>query len=335
MRTKCYLLLALLIVQSMSVMAAFKPKKSKLEFEGMKYVRYETEHIVLICQDGREKKYANNLEKVWEETVKLIPQLKEYGKPAENSELSNKIFVFFFKDNENYNTFGKWYIDLLSEKMGEQVAARAKLTWDHSNVRMVSLPPAILEELMIQCPIGAAAHKLPVSGKYAPSLTHVSAALVNLVPNDKFPNWILIGYAYYLEIDICRKSTTTYLSVEQMSQSGGDEESIVRSKVFSGGKSWIKVIKKLFKDKKFTPFQIKSLAITTPGNLTPEKAGFLYALTHYLINGKFEKGTYNEFMKKVYEGGDPQKLLLEVYGFETIEDFEKAWYAYIKSSKFR
>lgn len=335
MKKLTYLLLAVLVSYSLPLLAKFKPIKTKVEFEEMKYVRYETEHFVVFCQDGKEKKYGENLEKVWEETVVLIPKLKEYLKPPTEKEFANKVYLFVFKDNENYNTFGKFYIGLLSEKMGEQAAARARITWDHSNVRMLSLPKVVLQELMVECPIGAAATKIPVSGKYAPSLTHVTSAMVNLLPNNKMPNWILIGYAYYLEIDICKNSKTSYLSVEQMSASGGDAAEIIRSKVFASGKSWIKVIKKLMKDKKFTPPKIETLAATTPANLTPEKAGFLYALTHFLINGTFEKGNYNEFMTKVYEGENPQEVLLEVYGYKTIEDFEKAWYDFIKSSKFK
>ena len=40
-------------------------------------------------------------------------------------------------------------------------------------------------------------------------------------------------------------------------------------------------------------------------------------------------------MKKVYEGEKPQEVLLEVYGYENIGDFEKDWHTYIKSSKFK
>jgi hypothetical protein len=337
MKKITYLLLTFLICLSVDAKgkAKFKPQKSKVEFQGMDYVRYETENFVILCQDGREKRYADNLEKAWEETEKIIPELKEYRKPPEDSEISNKPFFFFFKDNYNYNSFGEWYIGFLSGKIGEQAAQKAKLTWDQSSIRNVSFPKGELEDLRLEGNIGAAAFKVDMAGKYSPTLTHVCASTLNYMTKVKIPAWIVLGYSYYLEIDICGKSTTTYLSVEQMSQEGLSKDDIVRSKVFSGGRSWCKVVKKLMKDKKFTPPSIKDLVRSQPSTLTPEGAGFLYAFTHFLINGKFEKGNYNDFMKKIYEGGTPQEVLLEVYGYDNIEAFERDWYLFIKSNKFK
>ena len=120
-----------------------------------------------------------------------------------------------------------------------------------------------------------------------------------------------------------------------MSASGASADDITNSKAFAQGRSWSSIIKKLLRDRKFTPPNIKELAPVQVASLTPERAGFIYGLTSFMINGKHKKGTYGEFLKRVYAGENPEDLLTDVFGYEKIEDFEKDWYAYMRSSKFR
>ena len=54
-----------------------------------------------------------------------------------------------------------------------------------------------------------------------------------------------------------------------------------------------------------------------------------------MINNKHKKGSYAELLQRLHKGEDGLKSILQVFNYENAAAFEKDWYYYMKTSKFK
>ena len=94
------------------------------------------------------------------------------------------------------------------------------------------------------------------------------------------------------------------------------------------------MIRKLCKkDKRVSLQGVMETKITM---LTPNESGYIFALTHFMVSNEERLVKYQAFVAAVRDGEEATKeLLLESFGYDDDEEFEKEWYDFLESSKFK
>ena len=70
--------------------------------------------------------------------------------------------------------------------------------------------------------------------------------------------------------------------------------------------------------------------------LTPDESDYIIALTHFMVRNEERLVKYQACIAAVRDGEEATKeLLLESFGYDDDEEFEKEWYDFLESSKFK
>ena len=324
----------------LAVVISGKDKTEKVELANIKFTKTTTKHFIIFTSKGCSAKYcASNAEEVWERMTKMFPIMSKLITPDDT--YGKKPVLVYVSTKDEYNTFGYFLKKHLKaaglaqqleyvNKMYERTAAWRLYYFDGTEKPNKEWP------FMGQVVLDTGGRK-----KIAPGRTHFLTTLMaaNYMKNTRLPFGLSAGLGYEYEITMSKESVTRYMDYKKYDKYGtdGGNGKISTSKIFDkGGKKWASLIKKEMKKRKGGEKGYLSTSLTiSPENLTPVQAGYLYALSKFLTKDEDYCKKYEKFITAIKAGGEVHKSLYEAYGFADQDAMEKAWHAYMKSTKFK
>ena len=149
------------------------------------------------------------------------------------------------------------------------------------------------------------------------------------------PFWMTAGMGYYAEHMIFDRCSIYYLDFEAYYRDNPDAKVDARKGGSLGPEqSWPKILRKLCKAGKRVSLEktLNAQIIT----LSPNESGYMFALNYFMVSTDELKTKYQEFITSIRDGAKPTKeLLLETFGYGDDAAFEKDWYEWMMSSKFK
>ncbi len=151
-----------------------------------------------------------------------------------------------------------------------------------------------------------------------------------------WPLWMKAGFGYYAEHKILRKCRVHYVDFEGFYDQINKED-IIRGGTFDMNKPWTRPLKVICghkrKPQRVSLSQLEAAKIAT---LTPEESGYMFGLASFMVGTPENVAKFEKFLTEIRNGGTASKsLLLETYGYPDDESFEKDWYDFILSGKFK
>lgn len=149
------------------------------------------------------------------------------------------------------------------------------------------------------------------------------------------PFWMTAGIGYYAEHIIFDRCSIYYLDFEAYYRQNPDTK-VDAQKGGSLGpeESWPRILRKLCKAEKRVSLEktLNAQVLT----LSPNESGYMFALNYFMVSSDQRTKKYQAFITAIREGAEPTKdLLLKIMGYANDTTFEKDWYEWMMSSKFR
>ena len=151
------------------------------------------------------------------------------------------------------------------------------------------------------------------------------------------PLWLRMGAGYYSEHELFKKCAVHYIDFSNYYddyEGAGGNETMTKSETLSKSEPWTKPLKALCKKNKRV--SLERLFAVEIVDLTPNDSAYAMALFSFMNSTPEMTTGFNKLLDQIKEGTkhSPQDLA-GIFGHETTEAFEEAWYAYIMSTKFR
>lgn len=151
----------------------------------------------------------------------------------------------------------------------------------------------------------------------------------------QLPFWMTAGIGYYAEHMVFSRCSIYYLDFEAYYQANPDAKVDERKGGTLGPKeAWPKILRKLCKaGKRVSLLKTINAEIIT---LSPNESGYMFALNYFMVSTDERTKKYQNFIAAIRDGKEATKeLLLETYGYADDAAFEKDWYEWMMSSKFK
>ena len=343
--TLIFLLFSALELSAAGKKEKFKPIKDKIKFAGLDFVRYETEHFVILCDDGGERNYAKNLEAVYEFTLKQLPKFDEIL--LSNDSNSGKVVMIFIGKKDDYSKFGKWYSDACFRAGQQKIGEQASAVWDDTAGSPLMFFNKENEELSVNHPVAYVIYSMKEKKALSARVSHYTASHLEThysqIKNKRnLPFWMTASYGYMTEITLCKHSGTTYLdyrgyehnsSYDEEAAGGGGGRS--QSKIFANGKSWARLVKKIMKDKKQVKPSLRKVLEANVSNCDAARSAYIYAFTCYLTLGDDRKKLYEQAVEAISKGEDSEAVLLRLYKFKSLAEMQDDWYKFMLGRDFK
>ncbi|MDG2122824.1 MAG: hypothetical protein P8J87_03945 [Verrucomicrobiales bacterium] len=146
-----------------------------------------------------------------------------------------------------------------------------------------------------------------------------------------------MGAGYYAEHQLFEKCVIHYLDFQNYYdeyEGAGGEEKVTKSEVLSNTESWMKPLKELCKKEKRVGLE-RLFSVTSAG-LTPNDSAYAMALFSYMASTPEMTVGFNKVLDLIRDDQKPSpQYMADIFGHESPDKFEEAWYAYIMSTKFR
>ena len=151
------------------------------------------------------------------------------------------------------------------------------------------------------------------------------------------PFWLQMGAGYYSEHQMFEKCVVHYINFQDYYDdyegAGGDGQ-MTKSEVLSNSESWVKPLKALCKKEKRV--SLERLFGVTTADLTPNDSAYAMALFSFMNSTEEMTTGFNKLLDMVKADKTPSPQdMADIFGHESVEKFEEAWYSYIMSTKFR
>ena len=153
----------------------------------------------------------------------------------------------------------------------------------------------------------------------------------------RIPFWLRMGAGYYAEHELFERCVVHYIDFQNYYddyEGAGGNEQMTKSEVLSNSEPWIKPLKALCKKEKRV--SLERLFGVTTADLTPNDSGYAMALFSYMNSTEEMTAGFNKLLDMVKDDKTPSPQdMADIFGHESVEKFEEAWYDYIMSTKFR
>ncbi len=345
------LVLALVYIVVAGVDVRANEEHSVAGIDGLKLI--ETDHYRVYYKNEKPSMHAEALEAAWDDTAELLPRIPaifetgnldaEPVQKAPKDKWAKKTSRFAKKDDVEKTVSDDTF------KLTVLFLNRADYRQSAKKLALPSLP---VEEHL------AFMESLDQSSTYtsADGLTRVYVAdavfmkskssyvgvahtagtdLMGLVCGMKNrPFWLNSGYGYYMEFKSHKMSVTSYVDYD--AYYAENKTTVDVKETLGVGQPWAAILRKMAQ--KADTVDLFTLLYANTTNLTPAKCGYIYALMSYLVSTENRRTQFLVFLDKFRTEDDQEnmeKLLVESYGFDTIEAMEKDFYRYVKSSKFK
>lgn len=149
------------------------------------------------------------------------------------------------------------------------------------------------------------------------------------------PFWMTAGMGYYAEHMVFDRCSIYYLDFEAYYRDNPDAKVDARKGGSLGPEeSWPRILRKLCKAERRVSLEktLNAQVIT----LSPNESGYMFALNYFMVSTDNRKNKYQEFITSIRDGTEPTKgLLLKTFGYGDDAAFEKDWYEWMMSTKFK
>lgn len=314
-----------------SVLPAFGQKE---HFPSIKWKERETDHFMLRSFHTDHDPARKLAKRVWKEMSEIIPSLvtdfekKEFRTPGGADPSKGEQFKYTVYLVADGNTFH------------EVVQADAKRNnWSIDQVNLTKQVGNYADphnRFMVICKTDALSSGRGDEQDKSAIFVHIAGSnfLKGQARTGKQPFWMGAGIGYYLEHLVFKKCRVLYLDFDKYYASEDGKAETVKGGTLGPQNAWPPVIRKLCKkDKRVSLQGVMETKITM---LTPNESGYIFALTHFMVSNEERLVKYQAFVAAVRDGEEATKeLLLESFGYDDDEEFEKEWYDFLESSKFK
>ncbi len=311
--------------------------QTHLEFDVL-----ESEHF-LIAYTGRfrPQALAEMAERLWHGMAfQHMNFRKDWG--------DKKKVVIVTTDEEVYESLGKYYADWLLKNITEEDRARSASNrisnlWMKVAGTSLRLPKEQQEEynafesakvFRIRDGRDTSYKKVfgpfPTHGLAGMLMSQQMGGVSEISPNGYFA--ITTGHSYFKEIQLAGKSETQLLDVSDYEE----DNEFTSSSGFEDGRSWAKTLRKLVRKGEVKPNLEKMLAYTAD-NLTPEQLVTIYSFAYYMQSDSERITAFADMVRRVESNNQvPAPIeMAKIFGFESVEEFEKGWIEFVKSTDFK
>ncbi len=149
------------------------------------------------------------------------------------------------------------------------------------------------------------------------------------------PFWMTAGVGYYAEHMVFDRCSIFYLDFEAYYRDNPDAKVDTRKGGSLGPEeAWPKILRKLCKaGKRVSLEETMNAEIIT---LSPNESGYMFALNYFMVSTDERAKKYQEFIASIRDGDEPTKeLVLKTFGYGDDAAFEKDWYEWMMSTKFK
>lgn len=253
-----------------------------------------------------------------------------------------KMVIFLIEDERLYAAMGEWYIPYLKELGQDRAANELEQLWERVSGIGCLLPSDVQERYNVF----ERARVLRITDSssndfkkvFGPFPTHTIASTLlakqmggqsDISPNGYFA--LLTGHAYFKEIQLAGRSGTAMISADDYD---GDE--IAEARGFQDGTSWAKTLRKLVK-KDEVKLDFNQMLSWESGALTPENLVVMYSFAYYM-NSNAERVSHLAEMVRRIESNKQVPASVEIakiFGFETVEELQEDWKAFVVSRDFK
>lgn len=162
-----------------------------------------------------------------------------------------------------------------------------------------------------------------------------SALMKSRTHQASLPFWMTAGMGYYAEHMVFDRCSIFYLDFEAYYRDNPDAKVDTRKGGSLGPEeAWPKILRKLCKaGKRVGLEETMNAEIIT---LSPNESGYMFALNYFMVSTDERAKNYQEFIASIRGGDEPTKeLVLKTFGYGDDAAFEKDWYEWMMSSKFK
>lgn len=293
---------------------------------------YESEHF-LFATIGRinPKGIATTAESCWHGMAFQHMEFRaNWGK--------QKYLIIIPEDEETYKAVGQYNVAALN-KIGEKEAATASAgSWDKVGAAHTFVPEDAKEKykLLPSAYTFNTRDAKDFRDKFVPFQTHlISSALYNFqighisqVSNKGYFS-LSTGHAYYKEILLAGKTETNMLSQET-------DGEIASKSGFKEGRSWARTLRSLVKKEKVKT-NLQEMLNLDSVSLSPERLVLMYSFSSYMQSTPKRIAAYAKLTRLIHTSNQiPDTTeMAKIFGFDTVDAFEKDWAEFILSKDFR
>ena len=301
-----------------------------------------SDHFIILSTGRNGRNFAKNAETVYAATAEILPKLDE---TFDNAGSPMQCAAILIEESDDYEAFLYWYIQDLQKRGQERTAQRAAAVGSQVGEMDISLSDSDREtigtefqSIALFSPSGSRNGKEDLY----PFRTHVFAKqLVNIHAGSglRLPFWLSNGFGYRMEIVLCDQTQTHMLdySKYESADEANSVGEVITSQSFADGSKWISILKKLMRSTKGQKGDIEAVLNADVANLTPERCGYMFALSHYMLSDPGQQQKYAAMIEHARGSGKAPDLisLPGSFSFSSKEKMEEAWHSYLKGSKFR
>ncbi len=263
--------------------------------------------------------YAESAERLWTQMTLFVPAIADLFK-------EKRMAIVLLENKDASVKFGSW--------VGNKMGSGSSYTWERSTIAFVNFSDEYAEEQKFLS--SGRTFRMDMKGnmrnlKWPERIHFISGDIFRayLDPvksnGDYSLGLIELGFAYYLEGEICGNITTevTY---------GG----VASVEGFRNGRAWPATIKNLLKNPAVKP-GIEKILKTEVSKAQPLMVGSTFALMHWTLRDPARTKAFNDMLAaaiKDAKSPDPAAFA-KAYGYDTPEAFDAALVAYMKSDQFK
>ena len=263
--------------------------------------------------------YAESAERLWTQMTLFVPPIADMFK-------EKRMALWLIEDKDTNVKFGNW--------VAKNMQRGSTYTWDRSTICYVNFSEDYASSQKF-LPSGRT-FRMDMKGNMRnlkwPERIHFIAGdifrmyLDPVKENGEFSlNLIELGFAYYLESEICGNIAT------EVTYGGG-----ASVEGFSNGRAWPATMKNLLKNPAVKP-GIEKILKTEVSKAQPLMVGTVFALLHWLLHDPARSRAFNELLAaaiKDTKAPDPAAFA-KACGFDSAAAFDAALVAYMKSDQFK
>jgi hypothetical protein len=317
--------------------SAFKRRDDILSFtdspsEGFELL--ETPHF-LIGTAGklRPQAVAETAERLWHGMAFVHMNFREdWG--------DKRMLILLAEDRDTHAALGKWYAAHLAASGNQDGSMATQATWERAGSTSIQAPAEIADKYGIfeRVTVFNVKDDAKFRKDLSPFPTHVisGALLVKQMGGVSSASAeghfaLITGHSYFKEISLAGKSETQLLSVE-----GSQKDEISSARGFEDGTSWARTLRKLVKSGK-VPVKFEEMLKWKSSDLTPERLVLIYSFAHYMESDSKRLGHFANMIRNIESSSripSPEEFA-KTFGFDTVEEFEADWAAFIKDGDFK
>ena len=302
-------------------------------FPEMKWKERQTDHFTIRTHDTRTDPAKRNAEDVWEECQEILPGMED--------DFTKNEFRTPRGEKGSDEAPSRYTVYLLGTGYGYQTCLntdKARYGWGDTQVRSLMMTGNYKDPLnryIVICKVDPNESGGGSEQDKTSLFVHSSASslLSGRARSSSLPFWMTAAWGYYIEHKITDGCRVLYLDFAEYYKNAKDTE-IVKGGVLGPEDPWASPVKRLCrKDIRVSLEKVCNAKVIT---LSPNESGYIFALTYFLVSTDENRASYRNLVKKARDGDKITKeILLMTYGYEDDEGFEKDWYEFVESSKFK